>query len=66
MLNRFTAFMKNTKISLFAPILAAFFVAWGVIAAFMVYIRTHDFKPFGYYRILLGTVILALLYFKVL
>ena len=57
---------REEWIALGIGFLAAFFVAWGVIAAFMVYIRTHDFKPFGYYRILLGTVILALLYFKVL
>lgn len=37
----------------------AFFVAWGVIALFMAYIRKHDFRVFGYYRILLGAVVLA-------
>ncbi len=36
----------------------SFLVAWGVIAAFMNYIRKRDFKPFGYYRIIVGLVVL--------
>lgn len=39
----------------------AFLVAWAVIARLMRYIRDHDFRIFGYYRIALGT--LVLLYF---
>jgi undecaprenyl-diphosphatase len=38
--------------------LVAFFVAWLVIAGFMSFISKRNFKPFGYYRILLGGVIL--------
>lgn len=41
--------------------LSAFVVAWLVIAAFMRFISTNNFKPFGYYRIALG--LLVLLYF---
>ncbi len=41
----------------------AFFVAWAVIAFFMSFIRKHDFRLFGYYRIGLGLVILALMFF---
>ncbi len=41
---------------------AAFFVAWAVIAFFMNYIRRKDFKLFGWYRIILG-IILILFYF---
>ena len=37
----------------------SFLVAYAVIAMFMNYIRRHDFKPFGYYRIALGAVVLA-------
>ena len=37
----------------------AFFVAWGVIALFMAYIRKHNFVPFGYYRIALGLAVLG-------
>lgn len=39
----------------------AFFVAWAVIAIFMSFIKKHDFRGFGYYRIVLGIVVL--LYF---
>jgi undecaprenyl-diphosphatase len=41
----------------------SFFVAWGVIAAFMSYISKRDFKPFGYYRIILGLVVLGFFVF---
>lgn len=40
----------------------AFLVAWVVIAAFMKFITKRDFQPFGYYRIVLG--ILVLIYFS--
>ena len=36
----------------------SFLVAWAVIAVFMKYIQTHDFKIFGVYRILLGALVL--------
>jgi undecaprenyl-diphosphatase len=39
----------------------SFFVAWAVIAFLMNYIRKHDFKPFGWYRIALGVVVIALM-----
>jgi undecaprenyl-diphosphatase len=41
--------------------IVSFLVAWVVIAAFMKFISHKDFKPFGYYRIVLG--ILVLVYF---
>jgi len=37
----------------------SFIVALLVIAGFMKFITRHDFKPFGYYRIILGGAILA-------
>lgn len=37
----------------------AFLVAWAVIAVFMRYIQSHDFKPFGYYRIAVGLIVLG-------
>lgn len=40
----------------------AFFVAWGVIAWFMDYVKKHDFKLFGWYRIVLGSALLILLF----
>jgi undecaprenyl-diphosphatase len=38
--------------------LVSFIVAWVVIAAFMGFISKRNFKPFGYYRIVLGGLIL--------
>jgi undecaprenyl-diphosphatase len=37
----------------------SFVVAFAVIAAFMRYITKNDFKPFAYYRIVLGIIILG-------
>jgi len=62
------SFLKAGK-SLTAPqmqvisvgFIVSFFTAWLVIAAFMKYITRRNFKPFGYYRIVLG--ISVLLYF---
>ncbi len=39
----------------------AFLVSLLVIRFFMNFIKKHDFKPFGYYRIVLGMVIIILL-----
>lgn len=38
----------------------AFFVSLAVIRKLMAYIRNHDFKVFGYYRIALGILVLIL------
>jgi len=38
--------------------IVSFLVAWIVIAAFIRYISRRNFKPFGYYRIVLGSVVL--------
>ena len=37
----------------------SFLVAWAVISLFMSYIRRNDFKPFAYYRIVLGVAVMA-------
>ena len=37
----------------------SFLVAWIVIKMFMTYIQTKNFVPFGYYRIVLGILILG-------
>lgn len=57
---------QNEWIAMAIGFITSFFVAWGVIAGFMAYIRTRDFKPFAWYRIVLGSLILILLYFKIL
>jgi undecaprenyl-diphosphatase len=41
-------------------LVASFVVALGVIKFFLGYVARHDLKPFAYYRILAGVVILAL------
>ena len=41
----------------------SFFVSWLTVVLFMKYIRTKDFKPFGWYRIGLA-VVLAILLFR--
>jgi undecaprenyl-diphosphatase len=42
----------------------SFLVAWLVIAAFMNYIKKKDFKPFGYYRIIVGLMVLYMVFVK--
>lgn len=37
----------------------SFLVAWAAIAGFMNYIGKNNFKPFGYYRLILGGFVLA-------
>lgn len=51
-------------ILLLVGLFTSFVVAMGVIAFFMNYIRKKDFKLFGYYRIILG--ILVILYFALM
>ena len=47
-----------------APVLlvgtvVSFIVAWGCVRWLLRYIATHDFKPFAWYRIVFGVVVLA-------
>ena len=44
----------------------SFIVSLIVIKVFMNYIREKDFKIFGYYRIILGIIILLLMMLKIL
>ncbi|MDO5089691.1 MAG: undecaprenyl-diphosphate phosphatase [Leptotrichiaceae bacterium] len=46
-----------------AGFILSFIFAYGVIKVFMDYIKKHDFKIFGYYRIVLG-IIVFILYVK--
>jgi undecaprenyl-diphosphatase len=39
----------------------SFFVAWLVVKLFINFIQKHDFKIFGYYRIILGIIVLLIL-----
>jgi undecaprenyl-diphosphatase len=54
---------KSDMIFLAVGLIVSFLVAFAVIAWLMNYIKKHDFKGFGYYRIVLGVIILAYLYF---
>jgi undecaprenyl-diphosphatase len=48
--------------SLAIGLATSFFVAWAVIATFLKYLRTRGLEPFGWYRIVLGMVVLWSLY----
>lgn len=48
--------------ALLAGFAVSFFTAWVVIAVFMNYIAKHNFKLFGYYRIVLAIIIGLLLF----
>lgn len=51
-------------IALAIGFVTAFFVAWGVIAFFMSFIKKHDFKIFAWYRIVLGLIVLIFFLWK--
>ena len=52
---------KGDLISLAIGTLVAFLVAWAVVAFLMNFIRKHDFRGFGWYRIALGLGIIVLI-----
>lgn len=56
-----TGFTQNELYMLLIGMLVAYLVSMLVIKFLMSYIRKHDFKPFGVYRIILG--IAVILYF---
>ena len=39
----------------------SFFTGLAVVAGFLAFVRSHTFKPFAYYRIALGVIILAIM-----
>ena len=53
-------FTNQEWISLLVGIIVSFIVAYLVIAAFMNYIKKHNFSIFAYYRIVLGILVLIL------
>lgn len=59
-------FTANELLILLTGMIVAFLVSVLVIRLFMGFIRKHDFKPFGWYRIALGAVILVLFFCNVL
>jgi len=53
------ALSSNETQLLAVGFIVSFFVAYAVIAGFMDYVSKKDFKLFGYYRIILGAIVLA-------
>lgn len=56
------AFTTSEACILLVGMLAAFLVSLFVIKFLMSYIKKHDFKVFGYYRIILGIILLGYLF----
>lgn len=54
-------FSASDVFALLVGMVVSFFVAWIVIASFLTYVKKHTLKVFGYYRIILGTIILLIL-----
>lgn len=51
-------FNVQDVLALVIGLVVSFLVAWAVIAAFLSYVKRHTLKVFGYYRVVLGTIIL--------
>ena len=51
-------FNTQDLLALGIGLVVSFLVAWAVIAAFLTYVKRHTLKIFGYYRVVLGTIIL--------
>jgi undecaprenyl-diphosphatase len=49
-------------VSIAIGLVVSFAVAWAVIASFLKYLRTRGLEAFGWYRIVLGMVVLWSLY----
>lgn len=57
------SFTENEMMILTAGMITAFLVSVIVIKFLMGYIKKHDFKVFGWYRIILGILVLIFFYF---
>jgi undecaprenyl-diphosphatase len=51
-------FRPDDFLALGVGLLVSFIVAWIVIAAFLTFVKRHSLRPFAYYRIVLGIVVL--------
>ncbi len=58
------SFTASQAVILLAAMIVAFVVSVVVIKFLMGYIKKHDFKVFGWYRIILGTIVLVYYIFK--
>ena len=57
------AFTGIELIILLVGMIVSFLVSLAIIKLFMSYIKKHNFKPFGYYRIILGLIVLIYFFF---
>ena len=53
-------FQTEDFLALGIGLLVSFLVAWLVIAAFLTFVKRHSLRPFAYYRIVMGLVVLYL------
>jgi undecaprenyl-diphosphatase len=51
-------FRSEDFLALGIGLLVSFLVAWIVIAAFLTFVKRHNLRPFAYYRIVMGLVVL--------
>ena len=51
-------FKQDDYVALGIGLLVSFIVAWIVIAAFLTFVKRHTLRPFAYYRILMGLLVL--------
>jgi undecaprenyl-diphosphatase len=49
------------NLGLVVGLAVSFFVAWGVIASFLRYLKRRGLEPFGWYRIVVGVIVLWVL-----
>ena len=61
LIQSFHLFSTNDAIALLIGMFVSFVVAWIVIASFLNYVKKHTLKVFGYYRIILGALLLLIL-----
>ncbi|TAJ09245.1 MAG: undecaprenyl-diphosphate phosphatase [Nitrospirae bacterium] len=52
---------SQDALALVLGLLVSFFVAWGVIAAFLAFVKQHSLRAFAYYRVALGILVLLVL-----
>lgn len=48
-------------LSLAVGLVVSFFVAWAALASFLSYVKRHGVEPFGYYRVVVGVLIVVFL-----
>jgi undecaprenyl-diphosphatase len=53
-----TVFRPDDFVALGIGLVVSFVVAWIVIAAFLTFVKRHSLRPFAYYRIVMGLLVL--------